>query len=154
LYKNINFQIHEKYREKSVPCDYCEAKFYNRKDYRTHKDKYHLKKSEVCCEFCGKSFATRVLWKVHINSKHTGERLFHCSFPDCKKSYFSNGDLTKHVKYTHSTEPVPKRITKKYVKFYYCLEYNFYNRLPWYAGQRTINWCHGSLFVTLFVSCL
>jgi uncharacterized Zn-finger protein len=47
------------------------------------------------CTECDKSFTQQAHLQIHFR-KHTGERPFHCSFPNCFKSFTQLGNLKTH----------------------------------------------------------
>jgi hypothetical protein len=49
----------------------------------------------------GRSFKHATQKAIHIRKVHTGERPFVCKVEDCKKAFYSSGDLKSHEK-THS----------------------------------------------------
>ena len=61
---------------------------------------YKHKKLEYVCKHCGKEFPFASDLNTHMNS-HRTVKSFVCVKPKCGKSYFSKGELDKHVK-THS----------------------------------------------------
>lgn len=53
-----------------------------------------------CPYGCGRSFKHATQKAIHIRKVHTGERPFVCKVEDCKKAFYSSGDLKSHEK-TH-----------------------------------------------------
>ena len=60
---------------------------------------YSHKELKYLCDFCPKRFAFESDRDTHHIS-HRTIKMFFCSKPKCGKSFFFEGDLTKHVK-TH-----------------------------------------------------
>lgn len=49
------------------------------------------------CDTCNRGFSTRSKFKCHFQAEHQGERV-PCTFPNCTKTYTSEGNMKLHYK--------------------------------------------------------
>ena len=92
--------LNNHFRNSHLPsiCEICRLRFNTPSALSCHV--YKHRKLEHICEHSGKKFPFASDLKTHMNS-HWTVKSFVCVKPKCGKSYFSKGELDKHVK-THS----------------------------------------------------
>ena len=92
--------LNDHFRNSHLPsiCEICRLRFNTPSALSHHV--YKHRKLEHVCKHCGKKFPFASDLKTHMNS-HWTVKSFVCIKPKCGKSYFSKGELDKHVK-THS----------------------------------------------------
>ena len=116
---------------KSVECNYCNAKFlikyklkrhilsvhegskphqcvicgkaYSRKEeLKVHVTSVHEQKKPYMCDICGNCFVEKKRVRRHIKMVHENGKPYRCSY--CKSSFTKNDELESHIKSKHESE--------------------------------------------------
>ncbi|KAG5666440.1 hypothetical protein PVAND_014468 [Polypedilum vanderplanki] len=95
--------------------DGCEKSFLSSTALGTHIRFHHTTFNEYVCKTCLKGYKQKRLLEEHIRSKHTGQRIFKCSFDGCESAYFSMSAVRKHLK-SHEFENVTCEMCGKIYK--------------------------------------
>ena len=103
------FQIHERIHTGVYPyqCKYCDRKFNQKGNLRTHSckaKKNDTEKKKILCQTCGKQLSTKKSYKAH-KLLHTEEKKFMCKI--CERKFFKKENLEKHER-THLGEKLEK----------------------------------------------
>ncbi|XP_052084525.1 uncharacterized protein LOC127721775 [Mytilus californianus] len=105
FYGNSQLRVHRRTHNGSRPfsCNYCEKKFLDSGNCRTHVNKVHfgkLKDSRYYCDVCHKGFHYKCVLKKHILI-HTKEKIYKCEY--CSKTFSWKLCYDLHLK-LHSGE--------------------------------------------------
>ncbi|GAB0095569.1 zinc finger protein 337 [Sergentomyia squamirostris] len=76
-------------------CDICLNVFANSKTLSKHVSGCHNQIMSYRCNICGKQSTRKATWLIHLR-QHTGEKPFHCEFPNCQFMARDPSVLRKH----------------------------------------------------------
>lgn len=85
--------------EKKFECDHCSSKFFT-KTVLTRHLKIAFGEIAYVCEVCSKTCSSTMDLKLHRTS-HTNQRLYVCSYPNCKKAFKTPAARSSHME-THA----------------------------------------------------
>ncbi|XP_055687412.1 zinc finger protein Xfin [Lutzomyia longipalpis] len=85
-------------------CDICLNVFANSKTLSKHVSGCHNQIMSYRCNICGKQSTRKATWLIHLR-QHTGEKPFHCEFPNCQFMARDPSVLRKHRRRHSQTKP-------------------------------------------------
>ncbi|KAL8582644.1 hypothetical protein ACOMHN_028709 [Nucella lapillus] len=97
-----HMETHDANRPRPFGCQFCEKRFFNRKDLRKHERHVHLTSKQFLCPVCGKEFASRGTRASHM-VLHTGHRAYSCSV--CSMTFYKKYNLTVHERIHSGFKP-------------------------------------------------
>ena len=98
-------------------CPQCEKEFSSRSSLKAHVRAVHSTELPFVCEECGKAYGYKKLLKRHIEKVHMTpvitaaveveeiffkERLLTCPVKECRRRFFRQYDLERHMQSIHS----------------------------------------------------
>lgn len=99
-------------------CPHCEKEYESRSSLKGHIKAVHSSEAPFECEVCGKAYGYKKLLKRHIEKRHgdetansgaetssiyfSKERNVVCPMKDCRRRFFRQYDLDRHVQSMHN----------------------------------------------------
>ncbi|XP_077287314.1 uncharacterized protein LOC143912046 [Arctopsyche grandis] len=87
---------------KKFVCNQCGARYRRKVEMMRHKVRHLDEGRQFRCGLCFVICKNRLSLKAHLKNHENGRR-FKCDFPGCPKAFFSNSDLTIHLR-SHSND--------------------------------------------------
>jgi len=89
--------------EKPFPCTSCGKRFNQKIALVTHL-RTHTGEKPFCCQTCGMRFGYKNNLTAHLRKhEESGDKPYHCPFPNCDKRFGYKGTLSRHTR-SHTGE--------------------------------------------------
>ena len=103
-YAHLN--IAKKLRADTINCSLCSKNFKSFRGEATHRETFHVEKSEFKCKECDESFVRKDCLKVHIAAFHEKLTPYKCNL--CVRSFAKKANLQNHIAALHEISTLHK----------------------------------------------
>ena len=104
--------------QRKIECQYdgCRRKYCSYFNLKRHIESSHMGLRKFKCDICGKNLSSKQNSIDHQN-KHTGEKPYKCSFPDCNEAFRQLSQYYIHKQLHTMTRMHPASITNCHNRF-------------------------------------